>query len=165
MAEQSGGGSNKGSDEQILSGQQGQSGEYGEQASETMTDPAEGAGARDQSDGMTGQPIGGNDSNTGSGTTLSQGADFGEGALQQASTSSSGQQSSDSASDGSSGQGFIGSQGASRNDGQGSSGSPASATSPSSAGASGGSDFASQGRGALDEEDMDDEANSGGGAP
>ena len=30
-----------------------------------------------QSDGTSGQPIGGNDSNTGTGTTSSQGADFG----------------------------------------------------------------------------------------
>ena len=36
------------------------------------------AGQGSSDDGMSGQPIGGNDSNTGTGTTLTQGADFGD---------------------------------------------------------------------------------------
>lgn len=51
-------------DRQTIAGQQSHRSEYGPQGLE--------------SDGMNGQPIGGNDSNTGSGTTLTQGADFSE---------------------------------------------------------------------------------------
>jgi hypothetical protein len=49
--------------EQTTGGQQSHRSEYGEQGLQT--------------DGSTGQPIGGNDSQTGSGTTMSQGATFG----------------------------------------------------------------------------------------
>jgi hypothetical protein len=53
----------KGIAKQTIAGQQSHESEYGEQGRQT--------------DGSGGQPIGGNDSGTGSGTPLSQGADFG----------------------------------------------------------------------------------------
>lgn len=61
----------KGIEKQVIGGQQSHRSEYGGQA--------------DQTEGTEGQPIGGNDSGTGSGTPLTQGADFGgEGATGQA---------------------------------------------------------------------------------
>src|SRR5438067_10214865 len=53
----------KGKEKQVIGGQQSHRSEYGRQ--------------EDQTDGSGGQPIGGNDSATGSGTPLTQGADFG----------------------------------------------------------------------------------------
>lgn len=88
------------SSDQKTAGQQGQSSEYGQQGEESA-------------DGMGGQPIGGNDSNTGTGTTLTQGADF---ALDEHTTSNAGGSSvgKDQTSGGSSGvdggKGFIGSR-------------------------------------------------------
>ncbi|MFL6829554.1 MAG: hypothetical protein ACJ8D5_02905 [Sphingomicrobium sp.] len=171
-----------------------------------------------------GQPIGGNDNQTGSGTTLSQGADVGG-------QSSSGQSSSGQAGTGSepprsmgtrgsefgqfgdatgpagqqgqsgtgqadlgsqadttlagrtdqqdlgtdqpgrvggagssgpTGKGFIGAQGTGSDDDlQDQQGSSRGAASPSGADATGGSDFARQGRGALDEESEEDESGAG----
>jgi hypothetical protein len=129
---------------------------------------------------MSGQPIGGNDSNTGTGTTLTQGADFGgqsaSGQAQpsngsgqtmtanrdsgsgQGTTSNAGGSTvgSDQTSGGSSGtsggQGFIGSQGSGSDDYLQQGGSQENLRS-SGSDATGGSDFASEGRGALDEDD------------
>lgn len=108
-----------------------------------------------QSDGMSGQPIGGNDSATGTGTTLTQGADFGERTTSNAGGSSVG---TDQTSGGSSGVGggkdFIGSQASGSDDylpEDASSSEPSGQ--PSSAEATGGNDFAREGRGALDGED------------
>lgn len=97
-------------DRQIIAGQQSHESEYGEQGR--------------ASDGMSGQPIGGNDSNTGSGTTLTQGADFNE-----------------DATTGVQGDGFI-----LRQDDE------PGRESASSAGASDGEDFAREGSGAPDDE-------------
>jgi hypothetical protein len=124
---------NKRSDEQILGGQQSQASEYGDQGDQTMTDQNE------QDDGMSGQPIGGNDSNTGSGTTLSQGASFGT----QSSSSESFIGSKDTASDP-----HVKESGSS----------PEPIRSSSSAAATEGSNFAAQGRGATDEEDPKEES-------
>jgi hypothetical protein len=107
------------------------------------------------SDGMSGQPIGGNDSNTGSGTTLTQGADFGGSTLGTSQTAGG-------SSGVSGGEGFIGSQGAgSDNQVERPEDSPDSAA---SAGATDGSDFAKQGRGALEEEDEESGPDSTGGS-
>jgi hypothetical protein len=143
-------------DDQETAGQQGQSSEYGEQGPEADGSRADepmntqgregrfgGESAGQTPDpnpggGMSGQPIGGNDSNTGSGTTLTQGADFDE--------------SSDNP-----GRGTRSNIGA-----------PSLATSQTSAGSSGvsggkgfigseagdsGSDFAREGRGALEDKE------------
>jgi hypothetical protein len=145
---------------------------------------------RKQDGDMSGQPIGGNDSNTGSGTTLTsgytppsagyeqrlasdgtgavaadQGRDsathanrgFGQGTTSNAGGSTVGTSQTSGGSSGvSGGEGFIGLQGSGSDDYlQERSGSESS----SSAGATGGSDFAEQGRGAL--EDEDDESSSG----
>jgi len=127
---------------------------------------AEGSfGGQSSGSDSDGQPIGGNDSNTGSGTTLTHGADFEgqsssgqtqtSGNFGQGTTSSAGGSSvgSDQTSGGSSGlsggEGFIGSQGSGSDDYlQERDGS----NSPSSSEATDGSDFAKQGRGALDDE-------------
>lgn len=80
-----------------------------------------------QSGGTSGQPIGGNDSSTGSGTTLSQGADFGgqsatgqaqqnDGSGDTLTTDQSSESSSQSSQGGSQGEGFIGSQGSGSDD-------------------------------------------------
>jgi hypothetical protein len=145
-----------------------------------------------RADGMSGQPIGGNDSNTGSGTTLTsaytppsagyeqrlasdgtgavaadQGRDsathtnsnLGQGATSNADVGSS--QTSGGSSGVSGGEGFIGSQGSGSDDYlQDRSGSDRS----SSAAATDGSDFAKQGRGALDEDEDDDSGSTAGGA-
>lgn len=66
--ERDSGKSEEAADRQTIAGQQSHESEYGEQGRE--------------SDGMSGQPIGGNDSNTGSGTTLTQGADSNEDATE-----------------------------------------------------------------------------------
>jgi hypothetical protein len=116
-----------------------------------------------QSDGMAGQPIGGNDSATGTGTTLTQGADFDAQAeagsngnetrtnydtgLGQGTTSNAGgsavgtDQTSGGPSGVSGGEGFVGSHGDN------------SSEYLQQDGADGGSDFAKQGRAAVDEED------------
>lgn len=142
--------------------------------------------------GMGGQPIGGNDSNTGSGTTLTSGytppsagyeqrlASDGTGAvaadqgrdsathtnsgLGQGTSSNAGgstigtSQTSGGSSGVSGGEGFIGSRGSGSDEYlQDRSGSDKA----SSAGATGGSDFAKHGRGALDDEDQDDESGAG----
>jgi hypothetical protein len=108
-------------DHQATGGQQSHRSEYGQQGAQT--------------DGSAGQPIGGNDSSLGSGTTLSQGAEFGE----------------EPASEG---EGFILQQGQGSDDLR--QGSPeGQAKSPSGAAATGGTDFANQGRGATDEEDKE----------
>ena len=48
----------------------------GSEASFGGQSSGEGSSSQSSNDGTSGQPIGGNDSNTGSGTTLSQGAEF-----------------------------------------------------------------------------------------
>ena len=121
---------------------------------------------------MSGQPIGGNDSNSGSGTPLSQGADVG-GQSSGEQTSSSGQasQSGDtetlsgqqdtSGSGGSSGgtggssggEGFIGSQGTDSDEYV-----QDNATGQSGSDESDKTDFADQGQGATDEQDEDSES-------
>ena len=114
-------------------------------------------GEGSQSGGTSGQPIGGNDSSTGSGTTLSQGADFGrqsatgqaqqnDGSGDTLTTDQSSESSSQSSQGGSQGEGFIGSQGSGSDD-------YLQDKNPSGENATGGSDFANQGRGALDEEE------------
>ena len=119
------------------------------------------------------QPIGGNDSNIGSGTTLSQsgGSDIGSsgqgsgleagqsGQSQYGSSSDTLTRDQDSNSDQpsrSGSEGFIGSQGSGSDDYiQQDGGSDASA---SSANATGGSDFAREGRGSLDRDDDDSDS-------
>lgn len=154
--DQLGGTEDRSSNDRETTGQQGQQSEFG------------------QDDGTSGQPIGGNDSATGTGTTLSQGADFnskgssgqsssgqsqpsdssadtlasdqgdsfGQGTTSNAGGSSVGTDQTSGGSSGTSGgEGFIGSQGGGSDDlihGESS---------------SGGSDFAKQGRGALDEDE------------
>jgi hypothetical protein len=132
-------------EDQQTAGQQGQSSEYGEQGPETAGSEADesmstqgregsfgGQSAGEEPDpnpggGMSGQPIGGNDSNTGSGTALTAGytppkAD-GKG-------------------------GFIGAQATgSKSESRHPTESPADATD--------GTDFAREGRGALDEEESE----------
>jgi hypothetical protein len=181
----------KGQEKQALGGQQGQSSEYGAQGN--------------QADGSAGQPIGGNDSNTGSGTTLTQGAEFGHAQRgtgsapprsmgthgdefgQMSDYDRSGQQgqsgtgqadlgsqagstlagrsdqqdlggvdqpASVGGASGRQGEGFMAQQGSGSDDLQ----QRAGATSPSSEKATAGSDFAKQGRGALDD---DEEAGEG----
>jgi hypothetical protein len=103
--------SEEAADRQTIAGQQSHESEYGEQGR--------------ASDGMSGQPIGGNDSNTGSGTTLTQGADFNE----------------DAAAGGIQGDGFI-----LRQDDD------SKSESASSAKATGGKDFAAEGRGAPEDD-------------
>lgn len=114
-------------------GQQSQDNEFGsrgQQAGISGSQPT----TTDQSDGMGGQPIGGNDSATGTGTTLTQGADFsnqsdsasgtsdtltanddsdfGQGTTSNAGGSSVGTDQTSGGSSGvSDGDGFIGSQG------------------------------------------------------
>jgi len=122
-----------------------------------------------QTDGMSGQPIGGNDSNTGSGTTLSQGAEFGgQSSTGQAQSSGGGSDTMTSdenprGQSGSQGEGFIGSQGSGSDDylqdDQRSSGTSSAASEK----ATGGSDFANEGRGVLDEEDEESGSGSTGG--
>lgn len=111
---------------------------------------------------QSGQPIGGNDSNTGSGTALTQGADFGgQSSSGQAQSSGSDKLKSDqgpgvgtqSTSEGSvppdptdkdsSGRGFIGSKGSGSDE-------HVQDNQDASSKATEGSDFADQGRGALD---------------
>jgi hypothetical protein len=143
---------------------QGSEGSFGGQSSGSQSGSADSNGSSiagggnggKEGDGMSGQPIGGNDSNTGTGTTLTQGADFGgQSATGQAQpndgsgdTRTADQRSSASSRD----EGFIGSQSGQSDD-------YLREKNPSGAAATGGSDFARQGRGALDEED--DESDSG----
>jgi len=180
-----------------------QQGNAGQQTSAQQTTGQEG---REQSDGTSGQPIGGNDSNTGSGTTLSQGADFGGNGSEpprsmgtrgnefgqfgdataptgqqgqagtgqadlgsQADTTLAGrtdqqrlgidQPGSVGGATGRQGEGFIGSQGSGSDDYLQD---RAGETSASSSDATGGADFASQGRGALDEDANEDDSGSTG---
>src|ERR671913_479506 len=76
-------GGTEGSNEQQTTGQQGQQSQFGQQQGKSPT-------------GQSGQPIGGNDSSTGSGPPLSQGSEFG---AQSGGQSSSGQAQSGSGSD------------------------------------------------------------------
>jgi hypothetical protein len=119
------------------------------------------AGSHQQSDGMEGQPIGGNDSATGTGTTLTQGADFaaqsqsgpsgsgtlaanddsdlGQGTTSNAGGSAVGTDQTSGASSGiSGGEGFVGSR---------------ADDSSEYLREGGGTDFAKQGRGAAKEDD------------
>lgn len=100
-----------------------------------------------------GQPIGGNDTNTGSGTTLSQGADFDVEA-------SSEQNHQNRASD----EGFIGSRESGSDAQIENNRSSSSSPNGSSSQATSGSDFASQGRGALENEDAYESDNGGSGS-
>lgn len=127
-------------------GQQGHESEFGQQQQQQQQRPSASSSPNARSrpdDGMIGQPIGGNDSKSGSGTTLTQGADFGDqtatGQTQTRSGSdtNSGDQDSgtgDSTSSSAQARGFVGSQGI---------------------GTADSSDFAKQGRGALDDEQED----------
>lgn len=163
--------------QQQTTGQQSQQSEYGQQ--------------QNQQPSMSGQAIGGNDSETGSGTTLSQGADFNQDSDQgggqyaasqsQQSTGGSdattldqvgqvtrsgagyGDQGGSSDNTASTGEGFIGSQGSGSDDYLQERGEQASDQS-SSASATDGSDFASQGQGSLDEDDESGSGSTGGGA-
>lgn len=148
-------------------------GNQGQQAS------AFGSQQEQDNGGTSGQPIGGNDSSTGSGTTLTQGADFGgQSASGQAQPGGSGNSETLTAdqgsnagsgtttggsSGGSSGEGFIGAHGSGSDDDLQDGGSPRSGGNASSANATGGSDFADQGQGALDDEDDSDSGSAVGG--
>jgi len=151
----------EGRSDQQPAGQQNQQQPTGQQGQQDATGE-QGQG----SDGTGGQPIGGNDSNTGTGTPLSQGADFGgqsgTGQTQPSDangeTLTSDQQSetsSQSSQSGSQGEGFIGSQGSGSDD-------YLRDENPSGADATDGSDFAKQGRGSLDEDDESDGDSAGG---
>ena len=170
----------KESSAQATAGQRSDQSEYGSQGRQTMGNQgAEGSfggesvgsqsGSADRNgssiagganDGMSGQPIGGNDSNTGSGTTLTQGADFqGQSSSGQAQPTAGDTLTTDQGGAGAnnSGQGFIGSQGSGSDDYvQDRTGSESS----SSAEATGASDFANEGRGALDDENDDESGSS-----
>jgi hypothetical protein len=65
----------KDDDKQAIGGQQSHRSEYGDQAGQELSHQGrEGSfGGESRGGGMAGQPIGGNDSNTGSGTTLTAG--------------------------------------------------------------------------------------------
>lgn len=169
-----------GSDEsrQKTAGQQGQSSEYGSQGQESMSDEgSEGSGQsssgqtsgdrQSQGGGMSGQPIGGNDSNTGSGTTLTSGytppaAGYEERLASDGTGAVAANQGSDSSTHTSQGGSGMGS-GTTSNMGGSTAGS--SQTSGRSSGVSGGegfigsqaesTDFARAGRGATDEEDSE----------
>src|SRR5919107_2496119 len=134
-------------------GQQSQQSEFGQQQAQQPTGQ------------QSGQPIGGNDSRTGSGTPLSQGSEFGgqssSGQTQPSGGSgdtltsdqgpSVGTQSTHGSAGGSpSDEGFIGSQGSGSDEYLQNRGSEPSGS--SSAEATEGTDFAKQGRGALDED-------------
>ena len=154
---------------------QGSEGSFGGQSSGSQSGSAdsdassvEGRENAGQNDGTSGQPIGGNDTNTGTGTTLTQGADFaGQSATGQTqpndgrgdtlATDESGS-STQSGQRGPQGEGFIGSQGSGSDE-------YLQDQNPSGADATGGSDFANQGRGALDKEDeSDDDSTDDGGS-
>jgi hypothetical protein len=107
--------------------------------------------AGERGGGMGGQPIGGNDSNTGSGTTLTAGytpprdnrsdAELGQGTTSNAGGSSVGTDQTSGGSSGvSGGEGFIGSKGGNSDEYLQEKSSPEDA------------DFAKRGRGALDED-------------
>ena len=119
-----------------IAGQDGDRNEFGER------------GRAEEQDGMVGQPIGGNDSATGTGTTLTQGADFGQGTTSNAGGSRVGADQTSGGSSGvSGGEGFMGSRADSSSDYL-QNNDPAS-----NADAPGGTDFARQGRGATDDGD------------
>lgn len=129
-------------------GQQGQQPESGQHQDQQTG----GQGSQPTMSGQSGQPIGGNDSQTGSGTTMSQGADF-------SGQSSGGQSSTGQAqSGGSSDPSFVGSKGSGAQgvdsgeylQDRGSS----SDSGSSSSSTTGGSDFADQGQGALDRDSL-----------
>jgi hypothetical protein len=130
---------------------QGSEGSFGGQSS-----GSEGvSGMASEGGGMGGQPIGGNDSNTGSGTTLTQGAEFGRQSSSDRTQSSSGETGgglgTGGSAGGTTGEGFILQQG--------------SGTDASSAEATEGEDFAPEGRGALEGEEEDIEGNQTRGSP
>jgi hypothetical protein len=114
------------------------------------------AGSGRPDDSTSGQPIGGNDSATGTGTTLTQGADFGQGTTSTAGGSSVGTDQTSGGSSGvSGGEGFVGSQ-------SDDSGDYLQDNQPgSSAAATGGTDFAEQGRGAAEDNDQEGAGGSG----
>ena len=139
-------------------GQQGQPSEFGQQQAQQPTGQ------------QGGQPMGANDSQTGSGTPLSQGSEFGgqsSSGQTQPSRGSGGTLTSDqgpgvgtqsksgSAGGSSSEEGFIGSQGSGSDDYLQDRGSEPSGS--SSAEATEGTDFAEQGRGALEGDEEDSE--------
>lgn len=106
-------------DEQAIAGEQSHRSEYGDQAGQEMShEGREGSfGGESRGGGMAGQPIGGNDSNTGSGTTLSSGYtppgadEFGRDTTSNAGGSVTGKEQTSGASSGvSEGEGFIGSK-------------------------------------------------------
>src|SRR4051794_1881423 len=90
-------------------------GQANDKNQQTTAQQGQQAGGQGSQPTMSGQPIGGNDSETGSGTTMSQGSDFGgqsSGGQSSGGQLSSGQaQSGSGSSGGSSDQSFIGSQG------------------------------------------------------
>ena len=135
-------------------GQQGQPSEFGQQQGQQPTGQ------------QGGQPIGGNDSQAGSGTPLSQGSEFGgQSSSGQTQPSSGGADTltsdqgpgvgTQSTSCNSSDEGFIGSQDSGSDDYLQDRGSEPSGS--SSAEATEGSDFAKQGRGALEGDEEDSE--------
>lgn len=153
-------------------GNHGSEGSFAAQGSDSQSGSADATASSNsrQDDGMAGQPIGGNDSATGTGTTLTQGADFsaqgqpgsaasdtltagndsdfGQGTTSNAGGSTIGSDQTSGGSSGvSGGEGFVGSGGDNSSDYlQQRSGSSGAAN-------AGGPDFAEQGRGALDDED------------
>jgi hypothetical protein len=105
-------------DKQAIGGQQSHRSEYGDQDGQEMSQEGrEGSfGGESRGGGMAGQPIGGNDSNTGSGTTLTSGYtpprddEFGRDTTSNAGGSVVGKDQTSGGSSGvSGGEGFIGS--------------------------------------------------------
>ena len=179
MADQRDDDFNNEQDSNLTTGQQSQQNEFGDEGKQTMSNQGAegsfggessgsqsgsadangstvagggnaGAGFAQQDDGTSGQPIGGNDSATGTGTTLTQGADFGQGTTSNAGGTSVGSDQTSGGSSGvSGGQGFVGSQS------DDSSAYLQDNEKASEASATGGTDFASQGRGAAEDSDQD----------
>lgn len=113
-------------DKQTIGGQQSHRSEYGDQAGQEMSrEGREGSfGGESRGGGMAGQPVGGNDSKSGSGTALTSGYtpppddEFGRDTTSNAGTSVAGRDQTSAGSSGvSGGKGFIGSN-ASRSDDQ-----------------------------------------------
>lgn len=115
--------------------------------------------AQQQPQGHNAQPIGGNDSNSGSGTTMSSGSSTGESDTGQASYGNSGQGDAMTQNQNRPDQGQEADLGQGAQSGEGGSGFVGSSTDNSSEYLQSGSDsqdFAEQGQGALDEDDDDD---------
>jgi hypothetical protein len=171
------------SEHQRTAGQQSHRSEYGGQAGEqreTVADQGregsfggESSGRpADEGDGMSGQPIGGNDSNTGSGTTLTAGyeppsparserdsdKDLGRGTTSNAGAPSLGSSQTSGGSSGvSGGEGFIGSSASDAGDYVQDQGRATDVTDDSSSRAKG-SDVLREGRGAPDRDAEDEDA-------